>query len=665
MAWISRYALFHLYYTIPVASLLHFILSPLRTRRDDFKIFFLCAMAFTCSVPWDSYLVRNRIWTYPPASVLGTFFDIPIEECFFFAIQTYITSSLYIILSKRVLKPLHLVAGSRKKWQVTIWTGITGLGFLLGAMMVYEGGRGCYMGLILAWSMPVFGFILYVAGSFILSLPFSFTGLAILFPTIYLCVFDALEIRNGTWTIGKATSTGWKVFRILEIEEAFFFLVTNGMIVFGLIACDKAFSVLDVFPPVTFPSESTLSQLIKSHVVALSFNPSSSHIDVLEELEIASEILKKGSKSFYFASAGFGDRCRITLLNIYAFSRVADDMIDNARSLEDAEVALKDMREYLNTVYSGSPFASGSQTIDDQCGKAPKNIAEEEVPKEYGFPSLGRAPSFVPQDVFMQLVEGLEEDLEFMKLGFQRFGTSIPGANANDNDNSMGARNFGVDAEELLKKLPIQTEEDLIRYCRRVAGTVGQMLVWTTWDAAYCVPPLPLRALGPSSGNKRHNKTAETGTPGWILARASDMGVALQLVNIARDIMEDARSGRIYIPVSWLQKDEEKAFVYFLLSNSQNPDASQFSLPILQRLSLRLVSLAYRYYALASPALGHLPEEYRKGAKLAVAVYMEIGNEIKRREGDVRKRVVLDAKRKLLTGAGVLWGREQYGPFWW
>ncbi len=38
-----------------------------------------------------------------------------------------------------------------------------------------------------------------------------------------------------------------------------------------------------------------------------------------------------------------------------------------------------------------------------------------------------------------------------------------------------------------------------------------------------------------------------------ILARACDLGVAMQLTNIARDVGEDARAGRLYLPLQWLR----------------------------------------------------------------------------------------------------------------
>ena len=73
------------------------------------------------------------------------------------------------------------------------------------------------------------------------------------------------------------------------------------------------------------------------------------------------------------------------------------------------------------------------------------------------------------------------------------------------------------------KSVRIQTERDLIEYSYQVAGTVGLMM-----------QPLIL------VNNKNANK------------HAIDLGIAMQLTNIARDIYEDAIMDRIYLPKEWL-----------------------------------------------------------------------------------------------------------------
>ncbi len=70
-----------------------------------------------------------------------------------------------------------------------------------------------------------------------------------------------------------------------------------------------------------------------------------------------------------------------------------------------------------------------------------------------------------------------------------------------------------------------ETVEDLHAYGARVAGTVGAMMA------------LVMGTREPAA-----------------LARACDLGVAMQLTNIARDVVEDARNGRLYLPRAWLRE---------------------------------------------------------------------------------------------------------------
>ncbi len=118
-------------------------------------------IAVISTTPWDSYLIKTGIWTYPPNAILGpTLFRIPAEEVFFFVIQTYNTSLLYLLLSKPTFHPVYLRrqrllhhGGRARIWR---WLGTVAIvaGILAGAMLVMKGGKGFYMGLILAWAGP-------------------------------------------------------------------------------------------------------------------------------------------------------------------------------------------------------------------------------------------------------------------------------------------------------------------------------------------------------------------------------------------------------------------------------------------------------------------------------------------------------------------------------
>lgn len=112
----------------------------------------------TATIPWDSYLIRNNIWSYPDDAVLGpTIFRIPYEEVFFFVIQTYNTSLLYCLLSKPTFHPVYLYGGKEDK-RLRPWVTVGGLliagAVALGAWAIKYQGEGTYLGLILVWAGP-------------------------------------------------------------------------------------------------------------------------------------------------------------------------------------------------------------------------------------------------------------------------------------------------------------------------------------------------------------------------------------------------------------------------------------------------------------------------------------------------------------------------------
>ena len=113
------------------------------------------------TTPWDSYLIHNRIWTYPNNAIVGpTLFRIPAEEIFFFVIQTYNTSLLYLIISKPTFHPVYIrgkkLLGEGSRLRLWRWLGTLAIvtAIVSGASMIREGAEGLYMGLILVWAGP-------------------------------------------------------------------------------------------------------------------------------------------------------------------------------------------------------------------------------------------------------------------------------------------------------------------------------------------------------------------------------------------------------------------------------------------------------------------------------------------------------------------------------
>ncbi|MEL6992495.1 MAG: phytoene/squalene synthase family protein, partial [Pseudomonadota bacterium] len=105
------------------------------------------------------------------------------------------------------------------------------------------------------------------------------------------------------------------------------------------------------------------------------------------------------------------------------------------------------------------------------------------------------------------------------------------------------------------------------------------------------------------------------------LARACDLGVAMQLTNIARDVGEDARMGRIYLPLDWL-RDAGIDPVNFLREPLPTDD--------IRKLVRRLLHEADRLYRRSEAGIDVLPLQARTGIWAARLIYAGIGKQIKR-----------------------------------
>lgn len=256
--------------------------------------------------------------------------------------------------------------------------------------------------------------------------------------------------------------------------------------------------------------------------------------------------LAAGSKSFTAASRLLPRRVREPAAAVYAFCRVADDLVDVGGA---DEAALDQLRARLDRVYAGHPEP---HPVDRAFARV---VADFELPR------------VVPDT----LLEGFAWDLEGRRY---------------------------------------ETFDDLCAYGVRVAGTVGVMMTVLM--------------------GRRDAKT---------LARACDLGVAMQLTNIARDVGEDARAGRIYLPQRWLRRAGVDAQALL--------GAPRFS-PELGSVVARLLRAAEVLYARSDAGVRRLPRDCRLAIRAARLIYSAIGGEIRRAGFDsVSRRAIVPAVRKL------------------
>jgi phytoene synthase len=162
--------------------------------------------------------------------------------------------------------------------------------------------------------------------------------------------------------------------------------------------------------------------------------------------------------------------------------------------------------------------------------------------------------------------------------------------------------------------------EALHDYAARVAGTVGAMMA------------LVMGVRGATA-----------------LARATDLGTAMQLTNIARDVGEDARMGRVYLPGRWLA--EAGLSPEAMLATPRHS-------PALAVVVARLLEEAARLYARGAPGIRLLPRDCRPAIRAAHRIYCEIGAEVARNGYDsVNQRATVHGRRKLAAGAALLAAR--------
>lgn len=136
-----------------------------------------------------------------------------------------------------------------------------------------------------------------------------------------------------------------------------------------------------------------------------------------------------------------------------------------------------------------------------------------------------------------------------------------------------------------------RTLEDTLNYCYHVAGVVGLMIA---------------HILGV------HDR--------YVLDRACDLGMAFQLTNISRDIVEDANNGRCYIPLDWLEAESITAEELIEISHRA----------VLARLAARLILHAEHYYASARVGLKALPCRSAWAIASAHNIYRAIGLKVQR-----------------------------------
>lgn len=148
--------------------------------------------------------------------------------------------------------------------------------------------------------------------------------------------------------------------------------------------------------------------------------------------------------------------------------------------------------------------------------------------------------------------------------------------------------------EDQVDQVCLSSEADLLRYSYRVAGTVGLLMCGVL-------------------------NSEESGAEAFAI----DLGIGMQLTNIARDVLEDARMGRRYIPADWLGNLSPNA-ICLASTDPNGKNAMQIKASI-----ERLLELADRFYQSGAIGYSYLPWRAHVGIAIAARVYRQIGVQLK------------------------------------
>ena len=167
-----------------------------------------------------------------------------------------------------------------------------------------------------------------------------------------------------------------------------------------------------------------------------------------------------------------------------------------------------------------------------------------------------------------------------------------------------------------LNVVALPSLDTLIQYSFRVAGVVGLMMA----------PILGANKAG--------------------CAFAIDLGIGMQLTNIARDVLEDAQMGRRYLPGEWVGSLSAS---HILLANIEHRVQIQNTIK-------SVLNLAEEYYQSGLAGLYYLPPRNRQAIAVAAYVYRDIGRKLLNNDCCYwQGRMVVSKPRKVFLASQALW----------
>ncbi len=218
-------------------------------------------------------------------------------------------------------------------------------------------------------------------------------------------------------------------------------------------------------------------------------------VELQESLDSCRSIAKRSGSNFYRSFSLLRPDRRNAMTTLYAFARCVDDVSDEAGEADLKRARLNSWKKWIERLDSNANTGSRETNSTQDAGMVEKDCREE------GWSPVDRARR-----------ESLEPAMIYL---IQEFGVSV---------SWLGELIDGVEMD-LDANLRFRSIEQLRDYCYHVASTVG-LACLKIWGAEI---------------DRVHSAAIEC-------------GMAFQWTNILRDVAEDARRGRIYLPADQFAK---------------------------------------------------------------------------------------------------------------
>jgi lycopene cyclase domain-containing protein len=187
----------------------------------------IVALALVYTTPWDNLLIAEGVWWYGDGATAAHIWKAPVGEYLFFILQPVLTA-LWLFQMPDIGDMSLSIPASTRLVGVVAGLLVSVVGFLLlGTTSTF------YLGAILLWAGPILAVQWGFGWPYLWRLRRT-VGVAILVPTLYYWVIDAIALELGIWVISTEHTIGLSVLG-LPVEEATFFLVTNVFTVQGIV----------------------------------------------------------------------------------------------------------------------------------------------------------------------------------------------------------------------------------------------------------------------------------------------------------------------------------------------------------------------------------------------------------------------------------------------